>query len=148
MKKIIQMFIILCGVFICVGVNAEVKADYIDVNNTINVSHVSLNQEHVFAKSNNENVSKDDICSPLGALRKDLNGIFNIMKILAPILVVVMSAYDFVKALAGKADDEIKKVFKKFLKRLVFVMILFFLPTLLDFFLGLVDSGYSTCINS
>ena len=77
-------------------------------------------------------------CSALGDLRKDIQGIFNI----------VMSTYDFIRAIAGKVEGETKKAFQKFLKRLAFAIILFFLPNLLDFLLGLIDPSYTTCINS
>lgn len=95
-----------------------------------------------------DNVTSAEVnCSSLGLLRKDLQGIFTLFKIIAPILVVVLSIYDFIKALTGKVEGETKKVFMKLIKRLVFAMILFFLPGVLDFFLGLVDPGYTTCIN-
>lgn len=86
-------------------------------------------------------------CDSLGLLRKDLQGIFKVFKIVAPILVIVFSTYDFIKALTGKVEGEMKKAFTKFLKRLLFAVILFFLPSILDWFLGLIDNGYTTCIN-
>ena len=87
-------------------------------------------------------------CSALGNILKDLQGVFAAAKILVPILVVVMSAYDFIKAITGKVDGEIKTAFTKFTKRLIFAVIFFFLPSILNFFLGLIDPTYSTCINS
>ena len=87
-------------------------------------------------------------CSPLGVLKKDIQGIFNIVKIVAPIIVVVFSIYDFIKAMSGKVEGEIKKAFVKLLKRIIFSVVLFFLPTILDWVLGLVDPGYNTCINA
>lgn len=87
-------------------------------------------------------------CDTLGTLRKDLNSVFNIIKIVAPILIIVFSIYDFIKAAAGKVEGEMKKAFSKLLKRIIFAVILFFLPTILDYFLGLVNPGYTTCINS
>lgn len=92
--------------------------------------------------------SNDVNCDTLGTLRKDLNSVFNIIKIVAPILVIVFSIYDFIKAVAGKVEGEMKKAFTKLLKRILFAIIIFFLPTLLDYFLGLVNEGYTTCINS
>ena len=85
-------------------------------------------------------------CSPLGKLRDDIQGIFNLCKIVVPIIVVVFSIYDFIKAMTGKVEGDVKKAFQKLLKRLLFAVIFFFLPTLLDYILGLVDPGYNTCI--
>ena len=87
-------------------------------------------------------------CDSLGLLRKDLNGIFNVAKIVIPILIIVMSTYDFIRAITGKVEGDTKKAFQKFLKRLVFAVLFFFLPNILDFFLGLIDPSYTTCINS
>lgn len=101
-------------------------------------------------ESNNlyDNVTTAEVnCNTLGLLRKDLQGIFKVFKIVAPILVIAMSTYDFIKALTGKVEGEMKKAFTKLLKRLAFALILFFLPNILDFFLGLISDGYTTCIN-
>lgn len=106
----------------------------------------------IISSDDDDNYSSIDTakvnCSSLGLLRKDLQGIFKLLKFAAPIIVVVMSTYDFIRAVVGKVDGEMKKAFKKLLKRFVFAMLLFFLPNILDFFLGLIDPSYSTCINS
>lgn len=115
---------------------------------TINVNVVDST---VTTTTNNDpygNITSAEVnCDSLGLLRKDLQGIFKVFKIVAPILVIVFSTYDFIKALAGKVEGEMKKAFTKFLKRLLFAVILFFLPSILDWFLGLIDNGYTTCIN-
>lgn len=88
------------------------------------------------------------VCSPLGRLKDDIQGAFNLCKIIVPIVVVVFSIYDFIKAMAGKVEGDIKKAFQKLVKRIVFAVIFFFIPDLLDYILGLVDPGYNTCINA
>lgn len=85
-------------------------------------------------------------CGSLGLFKDDLNMIFKIIKIVAPILVIVFSVYDFIKAAAGKVEGEIKKAFSKLLKRLLFAIILFFLPTVLNYFLSLAIPGFEGCI--
>lgn len=130
-----------------VEVTCEGKTEPQKIN--INVKNDSTNNDANYNGALYDNVTNSEVnCSSLGMLRKDLQGIFKVFKIVAPILVIVLSIYDFIKALTGKVDGEMKKVFMKLLKRLAFAMILFFLPNILDFFLGLVDPGYSTCINS
>lgn len=109
------------------------------------------------ANSGEANTSNDDLyknvkdkqieCSSFADLMKDINGIFDVVKILIPVIIVVMSTYDFIRAIAGKVEGDTKKAFQKFVKRLVFAIILFFLPSLLNFFLGLIDPSYSTCVN-
>ena len=46
-----------------------------------------------------------------------------------------------------EVEGDTKKAFMKFIKRLVFAIIFFFLPTILNFFLGLIDPSYSTCVD-
>lgn len=86
-------------------------------------------------------------CSPLRMLKEDIKAVFNVFKIIAPILVVVFSIYDFLKAMTGKVEGDMKVAFQHLVKRIIFAVILFFLPVLIDYFLGLVDPGYNTCIN-
>ena len=88
------------------------------------------------------------VCSPLGRLKDDIQGAFNLCKIIIPIIVVVFSIYDFIKAMAGKVEGDMKKAFQKLVKRIIFAVIFFFVPDLLDYILGLVDPGYNTCINA
>lgn len=88
------------------------------------------------------------VCSPLGVLKQDIQGAFNVVKIVAPILVIVFGIYDFIKAMTGKVEGDMKKAFQKLMKRIIFAIILFFLPMILDWILGLVDPGYNTCITA
>lgn len=120
----------------------NININVLDANATINTgdNYDSTLYDNV--------VSAEVNCSTLGSLRGDLQGIFNVFKIVAPILVIAMSVYDFIKAFTGKVEGEMKKAFTKLVKRLIFAVILFFLPNILDFFLGLVDPGYTTCINN
>ena len=49
--------------------------------------------------------------------------------------------------MTGKVEGDMKVAFQHLVKRIIFAVILFFLPVLIDYFLGLVDPGYNTCIN-
>ena len=71
---------------------------------------------------------------PLGDdVTKDLVGVLRIMKILAPILVVVYSTYDAVLALTkGEIDKEQKALFQKFAKRVAAAILLFIIPVIVD----------------
>ena len=71
--------------------------------------------------------------------------IFNIMKFLGPILVIVMSIIDLLKVTAEqKQDGELEKLGGKTLKRLIYAIIIFVLPTLINYLFGLVGL-YGTC---
>lgn len=82
----------------------------------------------------------------LGTFKVDLENILKIMRILGPILVVVFSLVDYLSAIVQKDDDSVKKANSKLVKRLVLVVLLFFLPIILDIILGIVDTSYTTCI--
>lgn len=82
-------------------------------------------------------------CKDLGALKDDLQNVFNLMKIVLPLLVIGLSVFDFIKAITGKDEKDVKKAFSKFVKRIVLAIVFFFLPilinALLDFFM--IDSA-------
>ncbi len=85
-------------------------------------------------------------CDSLGSFREDLNYIFKAFKIVAPILTLVLSSYEFLMAITSKAADGIKAAGKKFGTRLVLVVVLYLLPSLLNLILDLASIGTSTCV--
>ena len=75
---------------------------------------------------------------------KFLQQIFNVFKYLAPILVLVFSTMDFVKAAASQDKEALKKASKTALKRALLAILLFIIPTLLNYLFRLL--GFSgTC---
>jgi len=75
-----------------------------------------------------------------------LQGLFTLIKIAAPVLVIALSTIDYIKALTASNADEMKKVTQRTIKRVVVGLIVFFLPFLLDVLFhlfGLYDIG--TC---
>lgn len=71
---------------------------------------------------------------PLGAdVTKDLYGVLMILKIIAPLLCIALSIFDAIKAVAkGDPASDLKNVAKKFGKRMLYAIILFFLPVIVD----------------
>lgn len=72
---------------------------------------------------------------------------FKIIKYAAIILVVVMSTVDFAKATVSQDKDLLKKASISAAKRLIFAVIIFFLPLLLNFLLSWLGDAYSTCVS-
>lgn len=71
--------------------------------------------------------------------------IFNIIKFLGPVLVIVMSIIDLLKVTAEqKQDGELEKLGSKTFKRLIYAVIIFVLPTLINYIFGLIGL-YGTC---
>lgn len=83
-------------------------------------------------------------CQSLFAgLEDELKKIFNAIKIVVPILVIVFSSLDFAKAIFGGSDDDVKKSQVKFAKRLVVAFVFFLLPTLMAFAMEIMNVIYN-----
>ncbi len=78
---------------------------------------------------------------PLGPnVTKDLYGALKIIRIVAPLLVIIYSTLDTIKALTkGDGGAELKKVAQRFGKRAIYAIILFFLPMLINLFMQMAD---------
>ena len=67
-----------------------------------------------------------------------LQHILNYIKVLGPLLVIVISSFDFAKIIIQSDDEAMAKAQKKLIMRLILVAALFFIPTivtaLLDIF--------------
>ena len=74
---------------------------------------------------------------------KILQIILNVIKYAAPVLVLVFSIADFVKAVASQDKDALNKATKNSAFRLIIAVVLYFLPLLINFlinlFLGIKD---------
>ena len=70
-----------------------------------------------------------------------LQQIFNVFKYLAPVLVLVFTTMDFVKAADSQDKEALKKNAKIALKRVLLALTIFILPDVLGYFLKLL--GYS-----
>ncbi len=63
----------------------------------------------------------------------------NIVKIGGPILVILLSALDAMKALASQKDDENKKFYSHLKIRLICLALLFFIPAIVQFILDIIE---------
>ena len=69
---------------------------------------------------------------------------FTIMKFAGPILCIAFSIVDFVKAIVSDKKDELSRVVRRCLTRVVLALVLFFIPVLVDFLFPLLGF-YGTC---
>lgn len=79
-----------------------------------------------------------------GTVANFLQQIFTVMGYAAPVLCLVLSIFDFVKATASQKNDNLSKAAQTTAKRIVLAIILFFLPTLINFLFPLLG-WYGTC---
>mgnify|MGYP005771710705 CR=1 FL=1 len=64
-----------------------------------------------------------------------------IVKILVPILLIIFGSIDFAKAVIASKDDEIKKSAKTLVMRVIAGIIIFFIPSLLNFVVELIGGS-------
>jgi len=85
-------------------------------------------------------------CSSFGDFKTDLQNLFNLLKIVVPLLVIGLSIYDFIKAVTAKDDKDLKQAFQRLIKRCIYAIILFFLPMLLNLLLDFIGTNSSVCV--
>ena len=92
----------------------------------------------------NNSITCDSILSDEpGSVGWMLNTILNYIKILGPILVVLLSAIDFIKAVVGTDEKAMKEAQSKLVIRLVAAVLLFLVPTLVQLLLSFINA--TTC---
>ncbi len=73
-----------------------------------------------------------------------LQEIFDVIKLAVPVLLIVLTVIEFMKAVTSGKDDAIKVAFKHTITRLILGLIIFLLPTLIDYIMELLGL-YDTC---
>lgn len=81
------------------------------------------------------------------AIQGDLQAALNAIRIIGPLLVGVYTVLDFLKAVTQKDADALKKAGQKLLKRVILIVLLFFLPILVELLLSFLDSSITTCVD-
>lgn len=69
--------------------------------------------------------------------------VITILQVAIPILLVIMGGIDFVKAITGQKDDEIRKGQQILIKRIIVAVIIFFVVAITKILVSLVSSGDS-----
>lgn len=68
-----------------------------------------------------------------------LQTIFNVMKYVAIIIIIVLSSLDFLTSIAAKDEEKLKKAVSKVITRLIICVAIFVLPTILQVIFTMVD---------
>jgi len=88
------------------------------------------------------NLDFDDDCGLIPPkTKKWIENFLNITKICALVLALILGMIDFFRGIASGSADTMKKVWTNFSRRLIVVALLFLLPVILEFILGLVNIG-------
>ncbi len=86
-------------------------------------------------------VAASDACGGLGPIISVIKNLFNIIKIVVPILLLIMGVIDLAKAVLASDDKEIKAAQSKLVKRAIAAVAVFFAVTLVNAIMGLIGSG-------
>ncbi len=76
-------------------------------------------------------------CSTLDDIRDHIQTVFNWIKIIAPILLIVFGCMDFGKAVVQNDEAALKKATSNFIKRAIATVAIFFLPLIINVLLHL-----------
>ena len=68
------------------------------------------------------------------------NNVFRPIKIVAPILLLLFTSFDFAKAVFSDSKDGINKAVSRFLKRAIATLIVFFAPDIIELILSLINT--------
>lgn len=76
-----------------------------------------------------------------------LGQLMDIIIIVIPIILILMGAIDFVKAVISQKTDDMKKAQNTFIKRVIIAVIIFFVPSAIMFIMSIVDNKINnTCM--
>lgn len=139
----------------CVPVLAKTKLSTqltIDPDNRSSVE-ISENQIYIYKDSSYKPDSgkggTDATCGFLGSENSKsvllLRKVYGYIKIFVPLLIVILSIIDFVKAVATGKDDDMKKGINKFTKRIMVAIIIILVPAIIKILIGVsgISNQYS-----
>ena len=151
MRKIINYLLVICTVLLLVS-PVNMKALTVTETSQNNEVFYHLNENIIHTGYSPLLIAEDCGSSLLGnpsdpnSVAWLLQQVLDIIKVVGPILVVILSSVDFTKVIIKSDDEAMAKAQKKLIIRLILAALLFFIPmlvtVLLDLF-GLTSSG--TC---
>lgn len=96
-----------------------------------------------------DDINWDDAegCDMFGQLLVIIKEIFNTIKWVISFGLVLLTMFDFLKAVVSGDDDTTKKAFNKFVKRIMIVILIFLLPELIDFIISAFKLNVESCVN-
>ncbi|MCI8467073.1 MAG: hypothetical protein HFI08_02625 [Bacilli bacterium] len=124
------------------------------------IRFVTISKENDSSSNNGGNGSTEVVkpavtshCSDLELLKtfKFIGKILSVVKILIPLILIILGAIDFFRAVIASKDDEIKKSMKTLMYRTLAGVCIFFLPTIINLVFRLIDdwgnykTDYSVC---
>ena len=134
------------------GCNVGTEANCYTSSNSNNSKKGKENVSDVYDVNSNliSDTTNNMTCEEIlgDELIKRIQEIVNIIRIMVPILLIVFGILDFGKAIFVNDDNEMKKAQTKFIKRLIFSIGFFLIPSLLQIILNIASQVWDTVDNS
>lgn len=86
----------------------------------------------------------DGFCASTANIWQIVGYILLVFKIAIPLLLIIFGMLDLGKAVIASKDDEIKKATGSLVKRAIAAVVIFLLPTLISFIMGMVTDFASS----
>ena len=85
-------------------------------------------------------ISEESFCSKSKNVIKYIGKIVYVAKILVPLVIIILGSVDLGKAVVAQKEDEIKSASEMFIKRLIFGVIVFFVPSIVSLIFNLLPA--------
>jgi len=112
------------------------------------VSNVNLNNEKVVATFAENKVEELPSCEVL--INEELRGLLNKymswIRVLVPVALIALCMVDLGKAVIAGKEDEMKKAQSTLIKRLIMGLVIFLVPTIVNFTIDFADKYFDTNI--
>ena len=113
---------------------------------------ILLLTQDIIVENQEESTTSGDTapkCSGVFAgFESDLQEIMDAIRIIAPLLVLVLSVIEYISAVTSKSADGLKKANGRLVKRLILMVVLFILPSFINVILGFfLGPEYNTCVD-
>ena len=151
MKNVKYMLLLFITSFLFFNI-ANVKALNLNLSNNNQEIYVeNIFSTNYYANEEDENAYKfetEDFCNQTNIKKvfRALGFVITIIKIAVPILLIVFGSIDFGKAVISSKDDEIKKALHSLTIRAIAGIVIFLIPTMINFVVKLVggEDVYNT----
>lgn len=112
-----------------VGSTCYVLSEIIDSNKVVLNEQTRLNYDSICAEEN----------PGIRQAAKIVGYVVAIIKWVVPLIIIALGAVDFFKAMIANDDKEISKAGQKLIKRIVFGVVVFLIPTIIKAFIGVLE---------
>ena len=148
-KRINILFVIFIGLISFSSFNVSAKSISYQANSNLEVA--AINDYFLIAADEDKTINDTDETDTSNTKCKGLLGapndpdsvawliakILDYLRLLAPLMVLVLSSLDFAKAILTSDDESLKKAQSNLITRLILAVLLFVLPTLIEVILDI-----------